>query len=204
MIRVLVVNDSSLLRWALAACLELQPDIESYPASWRQAAELARERRPEVCVADLDRDNAKRCVGHTEGADRQLAAELAELGCSLVALVPPRRPGLVRRAADLGVACVMSTDIPPARLVTAIRHTAVGRRFAAPPPPCDETEGAPLTSAELRVLARAAEGASTKEIARDLHLANGTVRNYIAAITRKLGARNRVDAIRISHAAGWI
>ena len=62
----------------------------------------------------------------------------------------------------------------------------------------------PLTPRELSVLALAAEGASVSEIARSLHLCNGTVRNYMAAINRKTGARNRVDAIRISRGAGWL
>ena len=62
----------------------------------------------------------------------------------------------------------------------------------------------PLTRRELSVLSLSAEGASVTEIARSLHLCNGTVRNYLAAITRKTGARNRVDAIRISRVAGWV
>ncbi|OMI37941.1 LuxR family two component transcriptional regulator [Streptomyces sparsogenes DSM 40356] len=62
----------------------------------------------------------------------------------------------------------------------------------------------PLTERELSVLSLAAEGASIPEIARSLHLSNGTIRNYMAAITRKTGARNRVDAIRISQGEGWV
>jgi two-component system response regulator DesR len=62
----------------------------------------------------------------------------------------------------------------------------------------------PLTERELSVLSLASQGASVAEIAGDLHLTNGTVRNYLSAITRKTGARNRVDAIRISQKAGWV
>ena len=63
---------------------------------------------------------------------------------------------------------------------------------------------APLTRRELSVLSLAAEGASIAEIAGSLHLSHGTVRNYMAAITRKTGARNRIDAIRISQGQGWL
>ncbi|GAA3071836.1 hypothetical protein GCM10020254_14590 [Streptomyces goshikiensis] len=67
-----------------------------------------------------------------------------------------------------------------------------------------EADPMPLSPRELSVLARAAEGDSIAEIARALHLASGTVRNYMAAVTRKTGARNRIDAIRISRRAGWV
>lgn len=62
----------------------------------------------------------------------------------------------------------------------------------------------PLSPRELSVLAQVAEGDSIAEIARALHLASGTVRNYMAAVTRKTGARNLIDAIRISRRAGWV
>lgn len=94
----------------------------------------------------------------------------------------------------------------PDHLVFAIRQVAEGKRFV------DDSLGfsflraaeMPLTRRELSVLSLAAEGASISDIAHRLHLTNGTVRNYMAAITRKTGARNRVDAIRISQGEGWV
>ncbi len=88
----------------------------------------------------------------------------------------------------------------------AIRQVAQGERFVDSALALDLLHAAdtPLTKRELSVLSLAAEGASVSEIARRLHLCHGTVRNYMAAINRKTGARNRVDAIRISQGAGWL
>ncbi|MFB7405749.1 helix-turn-helix transcriptional regulator [Streptomyces sp. NPDC056202] len=61
----------------------------------------------------------------------------------------------------------------------------------------------PLTRRELSVLSLAADGAPVAEIAATLFLTKGTVRNYMASVIRKVGARNRVDAIRIAQGAGW-
>lgn len=90
--------------------------------------------------------------------------------------------------------------------MSAIRKVAAGKRFI------DDSLGfgflratqIPLTRRELSVLSLAADGASVAEIAGSLHLSHGTVRNYMAAITRKTGARNRIDAIRISLGEGWL
>lgn len=124
----------------------------------------------------------------------------------LLALTTTGRPGPLRRAYEAGALGYLSKNASPDRLVEGIRHVAKGERYI------DETLGfgflqaaeIPLTRRELSVLSLAAEGASVGEIARSLHLSNGTVRNYMAAITRKTGARNRVDAIRISRGAGWV
>ncbi|MEU3350203.1 DNA-binding response regulator [Streptomyces sp. NPDC037389] len=125
---------------------------------------------------------------------------------ALLALTTAGRPGPLRRAYEAGALGYLSKNASPDRLVEGIRHVAKGERYI------DETLGfgflqaaeIPLTRRELSVLSLAAEGASVGEIARSLHLSNGTVRNYMAAITRKTGARNRVDAIRISRGAGWV
>jgi two-component system, NarL family, response regulator DesR len=149
-----------------------------------------------VCVMDLD----------CPGADQGLAS-LGELrGCGLLALATAGRPGRLRRAYEAHALGYVDKDGSPERLARAVREVADGRRFV------DESLGfgflqaaeMPLTQRELSVLSLAAEGASISEIARSLHLSTGTVRNYMAAITRKTGARNRVDAIRISLGAGWV
>lgn len=100
----------------------------------------------------------------------------------------------------------MDKDGSPGRLVRAVRKVAAGERFidASLASAFMEADPVPLSPRELSVLARAAEGDSIPEIARTLHLASGTVRNYMAAATRKTGARNLIDAIRISRRAGWV
>ncbi|WP_308430346.1 response regulator transcription factor [Streptomyces abikoensis] len=233
MIRVLLIHDTYLLRMALAALLGREPDLDVFSTSWRGAATAARTTRPDVCVADMDSPDAVECVnlradtrpgnvragdGRT-GGGRNRDGRNGDGRCPevdggervvgrpvLLALTTTGRPGPLRRAYEAGALGYLSKNASPDRLVEGIRQVAKGERYI------DETLGfgflqaaeIPLTRRELSVLSLAAEGASVGEIARSLHLSNGTVRNYMAAITRKTGARNRVDAIRISRGAGWV
>ncbi|MDT0451996.1 helix-turn-helix transcriptional regulator [Streptomyces hesseae] len=145
----------------------------------------------------------ERAAGRTNGV---AGARPGDGRPALLALTTAGLPGPLRRAYEAGALGYLSKNASPDRLVEGIRHVAKGERYI------DETLGfgflqaaeIPLTRRELSVLSLAAEGASVGEIARSLHLSNGTVRNYMAAITRKTGARNRVDAIRISRGAGWV
>ncbi|MGV9553907.1 LuxR C-terminal-related transcriptional regulator, partial [Streptomyces ardesiacus] len=129
----------------------------------------------------------------------------ARYGDRLVVLTTAKRPGVLRRAFDGGALGLVDKNAPAHRLITAVHTVAKGERFL------DETltvallEGAemPLTTRELSVLALASQGAPIAEIAARLHLSRGTVRNYMATAIRKVGARNRVDAIRIVQSAGW-
>ncbi|MEU3874270.1 MULTISPECIES: response regulator transcription factor [Streptomyces] len=221
MTRVLLVHDTYLLRTALAAWLGREPDLEVSSASWRGALATSRALLPEVCVVDMDSPDPDAAgAGATPGGDgwcggrgaggregpRGNGGDAGRPGGALLALVSAGRPGPLRRAYELGALGYLSKNASPDRLVDAIRRVAKGERYI------DETLGfnflqaaeIPLTRRELSVLSLAAEGASVGEIARSLHLSNGTVRNYMAAITRKTGARNRVDAIRISRCAGWV
>lgn len=194
MTRVLLVHDSCLMRSALAEQLAKEPDLEVDHAPWRSAPGKAGSLRPQICVADLD---CEMPYG---------IPPLTELRCSLVVLASTSRPGLLRRAVEAQAMGYVDKDGPVERLLLGIRQVAKGQRFV------DDSLGFgflkasqnPLTLRELGVLSLAAGGASIPEIARSLHLSNGTVRNYMAAITRKIGARNRIDAIRISQGEGWL
>ncbi|MEV6394450.1 response regulator transcription factor [Streptomyces sp. NPDC051907] len=202
MIRVLLVHDTSLMRSALTALLGKEGDLEVIPSSWRAAAVQAQSLRPHVCVVDIDCPGSAMLGAVAAG----LARRITELGAALLVLATDSRPGLLRRAFDAGALGYVSKDGGPQRLLDGIRRVAAGERFV------DETLAfgflraaqVPLTPRELSVLGMAAEGSTIAEIARSLHLSGGTVRNYMSAITRKTGARNRVDAIRISQHAGWV
>lgn len=202
MIRVLLVHDACLMRMALAEQLAREPDLEVFHAPWSQARGRQRSVRPDLCVVDLD-DEAT-----------YAGAPLGELtgpsalgrGCRVLVLTTANRPGQLRRAAEADALGYVNKASPPERLLAGIRQVAAGRRYV------DDSLGfgflkaaqMPLTRRELTVLSLAAGGASVAEIANSLHLSNGTVRNYMAAITRKTGARNRIDAIRISQGEGWV
>jgi two-component system response regulator DesR len=163
-----------------------------------------------VCVADAD------CPGwrqHATALARSAARGTArDRPCTtparpaLVVLTVAGRPVNLRLAHDACALGLVNKDRSAAHLPTAVRQAAQGKRFvdeslAAEFPQASDM---PLTRRELSVLSLTAEGASVTEIAHSLHLCTGTVRNYLAAITRKTGARNRVDAIRISRFSGWV
>ncbi|MFD8192703.1 response regulator transcription factor [Streptomyces wuyuanensis] len=185
------------MRSALTALLGREDDLEVSGSSWRAAVGQGSTLRPHVCVVDVE------CTGAAMlGPVRRATGPAA----ALLVLATGTRPGLLRRAFDAGALGYVSKDAGPQRLLDGIRKVAAGERFIDESLAFGFLQAAemPLTSRELSVLRLAAEGATIAEIARNLHLSLGTVRNYMSAITRKTGARNRVDAIRISQHAGWV
>ncbi|MCX5205484.1 response regulator transcription factor [Streptomyces sp. NBC_00237] len=127
-------------------------------------------------------------------------------GAGLLVLAAPHRPGVLRRAFDAGALGYVDKGGSPERLAAGIRAVARGERYVDVSLAVGLLHATeiPLTPRELSVLALAAAGSGVGEIALSLHLSRGTVRNYLAAAIRKTGARNRVDAIRIAHGAGWV
>ncbi|WSY77422.1 response regulator transcription factor [Streptomyces sp. NBC_00879] len=201
-IRVLLVHDAGLLRSALADRLADEPDLEVSHAPWRTAPGLARSLAPDVCAVDLECEDSYGIAPLGELRGRRKGAANGRL----LVLASANRPGPLRRAVEAHAIGYVDKEGTPERLIAAIRQVARGERFV------DHSLGfsflkaaeMPLTRRELSVLSLAAEGASIADIASSLHLSSGTVRNYMAAITRKTGARNRVDAIRISQGEGWV
>ncbi|WP_405436197.1 response regulator transcription factor [Streptomyces avidinii] len=202
MTKVLVLHSVCLVRSALAALLRSEGDFEVTSSGWRAAARQAEFLRPDVAVVDLDCPGVSAALLADAGATRLLPDSSAPL----LVLARADTPGSLRRAFRTRARGYVDKDGSPARLIRAIGKVAAGERFidAALASAFMEADPMPLSPRELSVLSRAAEGDSIAEIAHALHLASGTVRNYMAAVTRKTGARNRIDAIRISRRAGWV
>lgn len=201
MIRVLLAEDMHMVRGALIALLNLEPDIEvvAEVSSGDKIVPAARQHSPDVCVIDIDLPildglSAASTIRETMPQVRTLM--LTSLG----------RPGTLRRALAARVDGFLLKDAPPTELADAIRRVAAGERvvdsqlaLAA----WDRGE-CPLTDRELEVLRLAANGADAPDIAVALSLSVGTVRNYMTTIMTKLNGRNRVDTIRIAEEAGWL
>jgi two-component system, NarL family, response regulator DesR len=201
MVRVLIAEDVRILRDTLVAVLNLEDDLEVVAdvASGDRIVPAALEHRPDVAVLDID---LPAIDGLTAAAElhRQVPA------CRILVLTGLGQPGHLRRAVAAHVSGFMVKDAPSEELVAAVRQVAGGGRVFDPKLAVAalETVENPMSARETEVLKRYAEGASAAEIATDLYLSYGTVRNYLASAVSKLGARNRVDAARIAREAGWL
>jgi len=201
MIRVLIAEDQAMVRGALASLLGLEGDIEVVAEVARGdevlAAALAHD--PDVALLDIE----------MPGQDGIAAA--AQLRLNLprtrtLILTTFGRPGYLRRAIESGASGFLLKDAPAAQLADAVREVHAGRRVIDPGLAAAAiADGvSPLTERERDVLRAAAEHATAGEIGSHLFLAEGTVRNYLSVAIRKVGARNRGEAIAIARDKGWL
>lgn len=201
MIRILLAEGAPLLRGGLVAFFGGVKDLDVVAAidSGEQVLRTALSRRPDVALIDV------RLPGLDGfGAARALREELPE--CRTVLMTERCRTGDLRRAVAARAAGLVQKDTSPGELVDAIRRVATGERVVDPDLAFSELGSAEcrLTEREIEVLALASQGATAAQIAEDLVLTIGTVRNHLSRINRKIGARNRVHAIRIAEEAGWL
>jgi two-component system response regulator DesR len=200
-VRVLVAEDMRILRDTLVAVLDLEDDLEviAAVATGDRIVPAALEHLPDVAVLDID-------LPVVDGLTA--AAELHQKvpSCRILILTGLAQPGQLRRAVTAHVSGFLLKDAPSQELVAAVREVAAGGRVFDPELAVAALETAenPLSLREAEVLRRHADGDSAAEIAAELHLSYGTVRNYLASAVTKLGARNRVDAARIAREAGWL
>ncbi|GGR76598.1 DNA-binding response regulator [Streptomyces nojiriensis] len=200
-IRILLAEDQSMVREALAALLGLEPDIEVRVQVARGDEVLAAARAHDVNVALLDIE----MPGMTGiEAAAALRAELPDL--RIVILTTFGRPGYLRGAMEAGASAFLVKDAPAAQLAAAVRKVLQGERVIDPTLAAAAlAEGAnPLTDREREVLREAESGATNAELAARLHLSQGTVRNYLSTAIQKLAARNRAEAVRTAREKGWL
>ncbi|MGF0173551.1 DNA-binding response regulator [Streptomyces sp. R11] len=200
MIRLLIADDEDMLRSALAALLALEQDLTvvAEASTSTEAVRLAREQRPDIAVLDLE-------MPPTDGL--RAAEEIrAELPTQIVLVTRHARPAVLRRALAAGVRGFVPKTTPAARLAEIIRDIAAGRRYVDPDIAASALteDDCPLTGRELEVLRATRTGASIAEIADAVHLAPGTVRNYLSAAMSKLGTPTRHAAAHRAWEQGWI
>ena len=202
MIRTALAIAGGLARGAFAYVLSAHDDIEviAEVGDTDEAAATIIGLRPDVTVFDLD------LIAATE-LPRICELHRSVGRCRALVLVSPRRAGQVATAMTHYAPDVafLGKNAPPHSMVDGIRRLARGERVvdadlvvAALDPP------GPLTPRERDVLDLAAQGLPVREIAAALGISAGTVRNHLARITMKAGARTRIEAIRRAHEAGWI
>jgi len=201
MIRILLAEDQRMVRGALAALLAFEPDLEvvAQVSSGDQVVAAAEEARPDVALLDIEMPG----IDGIQAAAR-LRGVLPE--CGILILTTYGRPAYLRRAIEAGVSGFLVKDAPAERLANAIRRTAAGERVVDPELAAAALQDAesPLTPREREVLEAGADGSPVADIARRLHLSEGTVRNYLSTAIGKTSARNRTEAWRIARERGWL
>ena len=199
-IRVLIAEDQSMVRGALAALLQLEPDIDvvAQASDGREALALVEQLAPDVVLTDIEMPNLT-------GLELASAIAARGAGTRVVILTTFARSGYLRRALDAGAAGYLLKDSPASALADAIRNVHAGVRALDPELAREAwTEKDPLTDRERQALRLAGEGLSTAAIARTLSLSEGTVRNYLSDVITKLNAANRTEAARIARDKGWL
>jgi two-component system response regulator DesR len=200
-IRVLLAEDQTMLRGALAALLDLEPDISviAQAINGSEALKLARDLSPDVIVTDIE-------MPLKTGLELANDLNVAESRARVIILTTFARPGYLRRALDAGARGYLLKERPASELAEAIRRVHSGLRAVDPALAAEAwtADADPLSDRERQILQRAGDGRSSAEIATELRLSEGTVRNYLSEAIAKLGAANRIDAARIARARGWL
>jgi two-component system, NarL family, response regulator DesR len=201
MIRVLIAEDQAMVRGALASLLALEPDIEIVAEVERgdDVVGVAAATSPDVALLDIEMPGMDGIAVAGMLAREQPATRV-------LILTTFGRPGYLRRALENGARGFLLKDAPAGELAAAVRTVVAGERAVDPALAAAAiTDGeSPLTQREHEVLAAAAGHDTAADIAAALHLSEGTVRNYLSASIRKLGARNRREAIDRAVQKGWL
>ena len=201
MIRILIAEDQALVLGALAALLRLEDDLEvvGMARNGQEALALCDSLAPDIVLTDIEMPLM---------TGLELAGELAARNhpCKVIIVTTFARSGYLRRALAAGVRGYLLKDAPAETLAGSIRQVHAGGRAVAPELALEVWSGEqdPLSERERQVLRLAGEGRTSGEIARLVHLSEGTVRNYLSEAISKLHAGNRVEAFRLARDAGWL
>ncbi|MHC5249214.1 response regulator [Enterococcus sp. LJL90] len=199
MIKVLIAEDQGVLSSALAMILNLEEDIEVVGTAKDgvDASLLLAKYQPDVLLTDIE-------MPQKTGLD--LAAELQDSPIKVIILTTFARDGYFERAVAAKVAAYLLKDTPSEELIEHIRSAMAGKTFYEPSLITGymNNQKNPLSQKEQEILALISQGATSKDIAGQLYLSDGTIRNYISEIISKLGAKNRIDAAAKAKENGWL
>ena len=199
-IRVVIAEDQGMVLGALAALLEIEGDIAVVARARNGTEALAAvlAEKPDVFITDIEMP---------EMTGLEVAAELKRrrTGTHVIILTTFARTGYLRRALESGASGYLLKDMPAEQLADAVRRVRQGLRVIDPQLATEAWGQAdPLTDRERQVLRMAGDGVASGEIASQLDLSEGTVRNYLSEAINKLGASNRIEAARIARQKGWL
>ncbi|MEC8228381.1 MAG: response regulator transcription factor [Pseudomonadota bacterium] len=197
---ILIAEDQGMLLGALSALLDLEPDMQvvGKVSNGKEALAMAETLTPDIVITDIE-------MPEMTGLELAQCIQQRQLTSKVIILTTFARSGYLRRAMDYGVKGYLLKDAPSDDLANAIRRVMQGRKIIAPELIVDAWEEAdPLSDKERRALKLAADGKQTEQIASEMHLSPGTVRNYLSSASSKLNASNRIEAARIARQKGWL
>lgn len=200
MIRIVIAEDQRMLRGALGTLLAYEEDMEviGQAADGEEALRIIHRLKPDICLLDIE-------MPVMTGLEVAEALKASDSPCKPVILTTFARPGYFERAMKAGVHGYLLKEESVEELAGAIRRIMAGERKYAPELIFNAYRAEnPLTDREAEVLALSRLGKTSREISRELFLSAGTVRNYMSDIIGKLGAKNKVEAIRKAEENGWI
>jgi len=200
MIRLVLAEDQTLLLGALASLLELEDDIHvaGRAINGDHARKLIESERPDLLLTDIE-------MPGSTGLDLAEWARTEVPQTAVAILTTFARPGYLRRALEAGVRGYLLKETPADKLADSIRRIHAGQRVIDPELALTAFDGNdPLTDRERQALKLAGEGLGNAEIGQRLHLAEGTIRNYLSEAIGKLQADNRIEAYRIARDQGWL
>lgn len=200
-IRVMLADDQALVRGALAALLDLEPDLTVVAEVGRgdEVVPAARVHHPDVALLDVEMPGVD---GITATAELRQAVPQVKV----LIVTTFGRPGYLRKALQAGASGFVVKDTPAKQLADAVRRVFSGLRVVDPALAADSlvTGESPLTTRESEVLRDARDGATAAVMAGRLYLSEGTVRNHLSSAIGKTGARTRAEAVRIAEDNGWL
>lgn len=215
MIRLLLADDEAMIRAGIRAILASDPglDVVAEAADGREAVDLAISHHPDVALLDI---RMPRLDGLAAAAEIRRAAP----GVAVVMLTTFGEDDYIAKALDVGASGFLLKSGDPRELIAGLHAVADGAAYLSPKvaqrvitqlaggrmsrgaAARDRIEG--LTEREREVLALVGAGLSNAEIARRLHIVEGTVKAYVSTILTRLGVRNRVQAAIVAHEAGLV
>lgn len=201
MIKLLLADDQALVRGALAALLGLEPDIEVVAEVGRgdEVVGAARTHAADVALLDVE-------MPGLDGVAACRALRAAVPTCRVLVVTTFGRTGYLRQAMAAGALGFVVKDTPARQLADMVRRVHQGLRVVDPDLAAQSLASgdSPLTDREADVLRTASDGGTVADIARALHLSEGTVRNHLSSAIGKTGARTRAEAVRLALDNGWL
>jgi two-component system, NarL family, response regulator DesR len=200
-IRILLAEDQAMVRGALTALLGLEDDLEvvAEVSQGDQVLPTAMKTKPDIALLDIE-------MPGSDGLSAAQALHKSLPSCRIVILTTFGRSGYLRRAMESGAVGFLLKDAPADQLAIAIRRVMSGERVVDPELALSALSDGdnPLTGRERDVLKVSLDGSSIADIAAQLYLSEGTVRNHISTAIQKLNVHNRMEAAQLAKERGWL